>query len=589
MALTIKQGDTMITVENLSFSYADKSLYNDISFTLDENEHCAFIGPNGSGKSTLAHIIMNPDNYIFDGRITKEANMVIGFVSQFIDPNIEDEMTVYNYIAYNHIKQRDILISMEKEMEFSEDIDTLLLKYQEELDKYALIGGDDFEAEIDKKLSLSNLADHKDLKISKLSGGEFKLAQLIREMLSLPDLIVMDEPDAFLDFDNLGSLERIINTYKGTLLVITHNRYILNHCFNKVLHLEGESVVKFEGNYVAYNYEMLNRKIDEQELATIDHIEIERNRELVERLRDSATKDSDPKKGGILRSRKKMLERLENRKSKSPYVRVNMIKLNMKSKTSATESEILKVKEYSKSYSKKLFDKASFEIKPKEKVALIGGNGTGKTTLLRDIYKNEIESITVDAAIKIAYMSQIQGETLDDKNTVKEEFFTMGFNTVDSLLRYLEPFKFDKSILGKRISQLSGGEKNIIQLAKISYTKPDLLLLDEPTSHLDLYAQLSLEEALKGYDGTLIMISHDYYTIVNSMDYVLMVKDKKIEKISINEFKSMIHENHYNKKYLELEDKKRKIETEIALALEEGNYEFARELYEALDEIIKML
>ncbi len=198
-------------------------------------------------------------------------------------------------------------------METSSNIDTLLEKYQQALDAFNAIGGDDFESIINKKLNLANLAKHKDLMVSELSGGEFKLIQVIKEMLHNPDLMIMDEPDVFLDFENLDSLKNLINSHKGILLIITHNRYLLNHCFNKILHLENVELQEFDGRYIDYNFSLLQTKIELQELAIADNEEIERNAMLINKLRSVATYNSEASRGKSLKARVKNSRKIRSK------------------------------------------------------------------------------------------------------------------------------------------------------------------------------------------------------------------------------------------------------------------------------------
>ena len=251
----------MIKVTNLAYSFPNKDLYKDISFTIEDGQHCAFIGTNGSGKSTLIDIIMDEEKYMFDGTVEKEPTCTIGYVSQFSETDKLKEITVFEYISEEFTKLQNKITSICTEMETSSDIDALLEQYQEALDAFEAIGGDNFEKIIDKQLNLTNLMCYKNLKLSELSGGEFKLIQIIKGMINSPDLLIMDEPDVFLDFEHLNSLKDLINTHKGTMLVITHNRYLLNHCFNKILHLENMELQEFDGNYIDYNFSLLQTKI----------------------------------------------------------------------------------------------------------------------------------------------------------------------------------------------------------------------------------------------------------------------------------------------------------------------------------------
>lgn len=579
----------MIKVENLSYSFPQKDLYKNISFTLEAGEHCAFIGRNGSGKSTLIDIIMNPEKYIFDGNLEIDPNYRIGYVSQFSQLDKIEETTVLQYIGEEFIKLQNEITSICSEMETSSDIEPLLEKYQEALDAFQAINGDDFENDINKNLNLANLSKCKDLRISELSGGEFKLIQAIKEMLNSPDLMIMDEPDVFLDFENLNSLKNLINSHKGTMLIITHNRYLLNHCFNKILHLENMELQEFEGSYIDYNFSLLQTKIEMQELAIADDEEIERNEKLIKKLRDIATENAEGAKGKSLRARVKIQERLEKRRIKAPFLDIKHPNFRFFIDNKIEETIALKVSDYSVAFDELLLENVNFEIKSNEKVAIIGSNGTGKTTLLREIFENNNPSIEINEAMEVAYLSQLQGETLKESNTILEEFLEAGFETYEDVTDYISDYGFEEEALNQKIGSLSGGEKNILQIAKVSASKANFLLLDEPTSHLDTYSQIALEKAIEKYKGAILMISHDFYTVVNCMDSVLIIEDKTIRKTNIRKFRKMIYANHFNKDYLEIEQKKKLVEAKIEVALKNTDFTLAKELSEELEELIKLL
>ena len=579
----------MIKVDKLSYSFPQKNLYNDISFTLEDGQHCAFIGTNGSGKSTLIDIFMDPEKYLFDGSLEIDPSYRIGYVCQFQEIDKTQDITVFEYLAENFIKLQNEITSICTEMETSSDIETLLEKYQDALDEFESINGDDFENIIDKKLNLIELIKYKNLSISQLSGGEFKLIQVIKSMLTNPDLLIMDEPDVFLDFKNLNALKNLINAHKGTLLVITHNRYLLNHCFNKILHLENMEIQEFDGNYINYNFSLLQTKIELQELAAADTEEIERNEILIDRLRELASENAEQFRGKTLRARVKFQERLEKRRIKAPFVEIKQPNIIFITTDEVEEKTVLKVTDYELSFDEVLLKDVNFEIKSTDKVAIVGANGAGKTTLFQTIFNNNNSSIEINENIKIGYLSQLQGQTLNYSNTIADEFFDIGFKTYDDIKEYLEGYNFDEELLNQKLGTLSGGEKNLIQLAKISEVGADLLLLDEPTSHLDTYSQIALEKAIKNYKGAILMVSHDYYTIANCMDYVLFIENKKIRKININHFKDIIYANHFNKDYLKIEQKKKSVETKIELALRDNNFLLAQSLCEELEKIIKLL
>lgn len=585
----IKRGNNMIRIDKLSYSFPQKDLYSEISFTLEAGQHCAFIGASGNGKTTLIDIIMDPENYMFDGELEIDPSCRIGYVRQFSQLDETKETTVFEYIAEKFIVLQDKLTSICTQMETSSDIDALLEDYQNTLDAFDAIGGDDFESKIMKKLALAGLEKHRDMMVSELSGGEFKLVQVIREMLNTPDLLVMDEPDVFLDFANLNALKALINSHKQTILVITHNRYLLNHCFNKILHLENMKLNEFDGRYIDYNFELLQRKIELQELAVADEEEIARNELLIKRLRKIASNDSDASRGKSLKARVKIQERLEARKTEMPFVEIKQPDISLNTENEIEETVAIRVSGYKAAFDEVLVEDGEFEIKSNEKVAIIGQNGTGKTTLLRDIFKNSHESVSIDENIEMAYLSQSQDDILNESNTIYDEFFDAGFESYRAIMTYLYDYGFEDEILEQKISSLSGGEKNLLQLAKISSGKANMLLLDEPTSHLDTYSQIALENAMEGYNGGILMISHDYYSIANCMDYVLIIEDKKIRRMSMRKFRKMIYSGHFNKDYLEIEQKKKSVETEIELALKDTDFERAKVLCDDLEEIIKML
>ena len=580
----------MISVENLTYSFPQKELYNKITFTIEEGQHCALIGTSGTGKSTLIDLLMNPDQYQFDGKLELSPNCRIGYVSQFSQLDKTKDITVFEYIAEEYTKLQNEMNALCKEMETSTELELLLEQYQQALDAFDAIGGNDFESNISKKLNLANLTRHENLMLSQLSGGEFKLIQVIKEMLLSPDLMIMDEPDVFLDFERLNALKDLINSHKGMMLVITHNRYLLNHSFNKILHLENTELQEFNGRYIDYNFALLQRKIELQEQAAKEAEEIERNKQIVDKLRADATYYTCASRGRSLHAKVSHLERLEARRIKEPFVEVKQPDIHLFTEHPLEEATVaLAVNDYSVSFDDTLLEHVSFEIKSTDKVALIGPNGTGKTTLLRDIYQKNQAAIQIDDQIEVAFLSQLQGEMLNESNTILEEFMNTGFKTYDEVLNHLSNYGFQEENMNQKIGVFSGGEKNLLQLAKIAASNANLLLLDEPTSHLDTYSQIALEQAITNYNGVILMVSHDFYTIANCVDYVLLIEGQSIRRMSIRKFRKMIYANHFDKEYLENEQKKKEIETKIAFALQDKKFELAKSLVEKLEALIQLL
>ncbi|WP_294393079.1 ATP-binding cassette domain-containing protein [uncultured Clostridium sp.] len=580
----------MIKIDNLSYSFPQKDLYKNISFTLETDTHAAFIGTNGSGKSTLIDMIMDPEKYLYDGTIERSPSLRVGYVRQFSEDDKKREITVFDYICEDYNKLQNDITSICSEMETSSDIEALLEKYQEALDELDAIGGDEFENNVNKKLNLANLSRLKDTMISELSGGEFKLVQVMKGMLNNPDLIIMDEPDVFLDFENLCSLKNLINSHKGTMLVITHNRYLLNNCFNKIIHLENMEIQEFDGSYIDYNFSLLQTKIELQELAAEDTAEIERNDKLIERYRELASENAEQFRGKTLRARVKIQERLQARRIKAPFLAIKEPDINLNTDKEIEETIAIKVNDYSVGFDDILLENVNFEVKSTDKAAIVGSNGTGKTTIMQEIFKNDNPAIEINENIKMSNLSQLEGKTLNNSNNVREEFIEAGFKNNEEIMRHISKYGFEnEEILTQVICSLSGGEKNMLQLAKISVSNANMLLLDEPTSHLDTYSQIALEKAIKKYNGGILMVSHDFYSIVNCMDYVLIVEDKNIRRMNMKTFKKMVYANYFNKNYLEIEHNKKQLEIQIELALKADDFTLAKELCEQLENLIKPL
>ena len=580
----------MITAEKLTFGFDSTLLFRNISFTLEENCHCALIGSNGTGKTTLTNLIREPGQYVFDGKLNLEGTGRIGYVSQFALREGDQSVTVYDYLCQDFLALEQAINDVCTEMETAEDMDAVMERYQSLLDESDAVDADNYEVNICKQLQLAELETKADLALESLSGGELKLVQVIRQMLRRPGLLIMDEPDVFLDFENLNGLRDLINAYKGTLLVVTHSRYLLAHCFDRIWHLENGDLQEFEGSFTAYSYSRLQKKIDLQLAAIADEEEIRRITKLVDDLRELASEVSESQHGRTLKGKVSYLNRLLSRQIKAPFVEIRQPNIQLPEVEVPEEPvELLQLQDYSLAFEENLLEAVSFAVHSGEKVALVGANGTGKTSMLREIWKNQNPAIRFSGDAVPAFFSQLHAEILKEQNTIYEEFFDLGFETKAQVEAHLQNYCFDPDTLGRRVGHLSGGEKNLLQLAKLAAGSANLLLLDEPSSHLDTFAQIALEDAISRYKGAVLMVSHDFYTIVNCADTILFVENGGIRPMSARAFRKMIYKKHFSKDYLELELQRKDLETRIAHFLEEGDCVEAQRLCDRLAAIVEQM
>ena len=658
----------MIQVEKLSFGFGGKELYDEVSFSLEMGQHCALIGSNGTGKSTLADMIINPDKYLYDGKILRDDDCRIGYASQFSVRDKSKDCTVFEYLSERFLEIQSEIAAVCEEMADAEDMEAAFEKYQALLDLNEAMDGDNYESNIRKQLHVARMRDLEGNLLSQISGGEYKILQIMREMLLAPNLLVLDEPDVFLDFANLNSLCQLINNYKGTLLVITHNRYLLNHCFNKIMHLENTDLQEFDGTYTQYRCELLKEKLKLKMQYKEEQDEIARTEVMVEILRKRATEKVNPVIGRAVNAKQSQLDRLLDRQIKAPFIEVREPEIVLpvfgedaeveagvdedfgveagfgadfdvesfdgetgfesnepqliysEEEIAALEAEtqaesesalcmeetqnaeiqdaegvetedpeeektVLTITDYQVRFDKELLEDVSFELMPGEKVALVGANGTGKTTLIRDILKNDHPSIHIDENVKYACLSQIQGEDMDESKTVYEVMLDAGFDTRESIAEHLEKYCFDEEFLDQKTGELSGGEQNLLQIAMIANSGAELLIMDEPTSHLDIYAQDALEKAVAEYKGTVLMVSHDFYLVANCADYVLIVEDNTVRRMRTRKFRKMVYDKYFDQKYLEIDRKKQQLEADITAAFKREDLAGVEKLCGQLEEL----
>lgn len=598
----------MIRVEKLSYGFPAKDLYNEISFTLETGNHCALIGSNGTGKSTLVDMIIDPDKYMYDGKLMIDEGCRIGYASQFSVRDKVQERTVFEFLSERFLEVQQQITQICEEMgseelmaddPTGEKMAAVFEKYQALLDLNEAMDGDNYESNIRKQLYVAGMTDMEDALVSQISGGEYKILQIMREMLLAPNLLVLDEPDVFLDFANLGSLCQLINSYKGTMLVITHNRYLLNHCFNKILHLENGDLQEFDGNYTEYRCSVLREKLKLKAQYMEEQDEIARTEVMVDILRTRASKMVNPVIGKSVNAKQSQLDRLLARQIKAPFIEVREPEIVLPEIAPQAEADadaaegrfpdepktVLSIKDYQVAFDKELLENVSFELKAGEKVSIVGANGTGKTTLIRDIINNDHPAIHIDEDTKYTCLSQLQGEAMDDGRTVLRVMQDAGFDTRDTIKAHLAKYCLEEEIIDQPAGNLSGGEQNLLQIAMLAKSGAELLILDEPTSHLDIYAQEALEKAIADYKGTVLMVSHDFYLTANCADHVLLVEDNTIRQMRTRKFRKMVYDKYFDQKYLEIDKKKQQLEAEITEAFKEEDLAYVDKLCSQLEEL----
>lgn len=578
----------MIQVEQLSFGFTAKDLYKDISFTLEAGQHCAIIGSNGTGKSTLVEILIHPEDYLYDGKIVRDENCRIGYASQFNVGDKFQDRTVFEFLSERFTSLQKDIEAVCAAMTEAEDLDALYEQYQQLLDQNEAMDGDHYESKIRKSLAVAGMSDLAETKLADISGGEYKMMQIMREMLLAPNLLVLDEPDVFLDFGNLGGLAQLINEYEGTMLVITHDRYLLNHCFNKILHLENGDLQEFDGTYSEYRCSILREKLALKLQNIEEQEEIARTQELVDILRKRATEKVNPVIGRSVNAKQSQLDRLVARQIKAPFIEIRepeIVLPEVNVEEAAEKKPVLTITDYQVSFEENLLENVSFQIFAGEKAALIGANGTGKTTLIRDILQNDHPAIHIDENTKYACLSQLQEEGLDEEKTVFEILQDGGFATREDVRHCLAQYCLQEECMDQKVSKLSGGEKNMLQIALLAASDAQLLILDEPTSHLDLYAQTALEKAIADYEGTVLMVTHDFYLAAGCADYILLVDDHTVRRMRTRKFRKMVYDKYFDSAYLETDRKKQELEASITAAFKKNDLAAVDKLCGQLEEL----
>ena len=524
----------ILSCKNLSKSYGIDNILHNISFNIKDGEKVGLIGPNGSGKFTLLKILANELDYDA-GEIFVEKNKKIGYLPQHY--SIESSKTIYNEmlcVFKNLIDLEKKISELEEKMNEPYDAsnaeyhDKIIKNYTTAVETYTLRGGYTYRGEINRVLTGLGFEEsdfHTPVNI--LSGGQKTRLALCKLLLVNPDILLLDEPTNHLDLDAIEWLEEYLKNHKGTLLIISHDRYFLDSVTNKTMEICNNQFKSFDGNYTKF-MEFKKKDYEAQLKAySAQQAEIKRQEEIIERYRSFNREKSIR----AAESRQKALDKID--KIDKPIMYSNSAKIKFKASIKSG-NDVLHIEDLAKSFDDvKLFNNINLDIKRGDKSALIGENGRGKTTLFKII----MDKISADKGKKvlgrnvfIGYYDQEQSDLDPNKTIIDEVWDAFPNMTTTEVRNALAAFLFTGDDVFKEISKLSGGEKCRINLLKLMLSKANFLLLDEPTNHLDIVSREALEDAILNYDGTVLVISHDRYFLNKVIDKIYELKEDEIKE-----------------------------------------------------------
>lgn len=505
----------VLSCNNISKSYGVSEVLGNISFNLQEGDRAGLVGTNGAGKSTLFKIIAGELSHD-SGEVFVQKDKTIGYLSQDMSLDssntvLEEMLKVYQDLINmeNRIRELEILISSKESMENADYHNSLMKEYSNLLDEFGARNGYGYRSFIKGVLSGLGFSEGDlDKKINVLSGGEKTRVALGKLLLIKPDILLLDEPTNHLDLDAVEWLEDFLKSYKGCLFIISHDRFFLDEITNKMFELENHRMEEYTGNYSAYTKEREKRKENLLKLYELQQKEIERQEAIIERFR-SYNREKSIKQA---ESREKALDRLD--RIEKPAQDQSAANISFQTRI-RSGNDVLDVYDLSKSYENRtLFSGLKFQIKRGERVALIGPNGTGKTTIFKIILGlvgQDSGDVTLGRNVNIGYYDQEQSGLDENKTVIDEVWDAYPTLTQTRLRTILGSFLFRGEDVFKTIGLLSGGEKSRVALIKLILSESNFLLMDEPTNHLDILSKEALENALINYDGTIFTISHDRY------------------------------------------------------------------------------
>ena len=510
-------------IKNGSVTLGSNTVLEDIDFCIKDKEKIGIVGRNGCGKTTLLKAITGEydiESGYDEVEVISSGDFNIGYVKQNDGYRVDMKMIDYIKEAFLNI------LDMEKKLQLLEDdiskkySEEVLNKYNELLSRYEYMGGYKYKKEIEVILNKFDFSDDdKNKYLSEFSGGQFTKLSLIRLLLSKPDLLILDEPTNHLDIKAIEWLEEYLSNYKGTIVLVSHDRMFLDNVCNVIYEIEYGTLTRYSGNYSYFI-----KKKEEDYLRNLK--DYERQQQEIKRLQDIADRFRyKPTKAGMAMSKLKQIERMKLI-DKPDKANTKSFKINFSPEMNSYR-DVLRVKNLSIGYDRELC-KLSFDVERGDKLGIIGENGIGKSTFLKTIM-GEVSSLggkfIFGDRVNIGYFSQAL-DNLNYDNSIYEEidkeFPRLTPNEIRTLLG---TFEFSGDDVFKKIKDLSGGEKVRVSLCKILNKKPNVLILDEPTNHLDIIGKDTIEKMLTSYKGTIIMVSHDRYLIKNVCDRLLVMEN----------------------------------------------------------------
>ncbi len=502
----------ILSCHNICKSFGTDEILKGASFHIQEHEKAALVGVNGAGKTTLLRIIMGLEQ-ADDGEVTFARGCSVGYLAQM--NMLSGGRSIYEEVSEVMQPVIDLelqLRDMEEEMNHAsaQHIDQLMERYHQTQTHFEQMGGYAWKSEISGVLrGLGFTDDEFEKPVDTLSGGQKTRVALGKLLLQAPDLMLLDEPTNHLDLNSVEWLENYLLNYRGAVLVVAHDRFFLNKVVSKVVEIDQGSVSTYAGDYSAYSRKKQQVRLTQLRAWQNQQDQIRHQEEVIAKLkrfnREKSIKRAE--------SREKMLDKIE--RLEKPSEAVSDMHLTLEPRVESGK-DVLSVAGLSKSFEFPLFENLELEIKRGEKVALIGNNGTGKSTLLK-ILIGQMESdsgtVTLGTNVHIGYYDQ-EHQILHPEKTLFQELQDAWPNLNNTQIRNtLASFLFTKDDVFKLVSELSGGERGRLSLAKLMLSKANFLILDEPTNHLDIQSREILEDAVCAYTGTVLCVSHDRWFI----------------------------------------------------------------------------